>query len=55
VAAPPGPDGEVDAASADDAAVRRLRRRLTLALVFFMPLTDASLMRPPRPPPATGT
>jgi cation transport ATPase len=44
VAAPPGPDGEADAAAADDAAVRRLRRRLTLALVFFVPLTDASLM-----------
>jgi cation-transporting P-type ATPase A/B/Cu+-exporting ATPase len=43
VAAPPGPDGEA-AAAADDAAVRRLRRRLTLALVFFVPLTDASLM-----------
>ena len=28
----------------DEAAVRRLRRRLTLALVFFVPLTDASLM-----------
>jgi len=44
VAAPPGPDGEAGAAAADDAAVRRLRRRLTLALVFFVPLTDASLM-----------
>jgi len=44
VAAPPGPDGEADAAAADDAAVRRLRRRLILALVFFVPLTDASLM-----------
>ena len=30
--------------SADAAAVRRLRRRLTLALVFFVPLTDASMM-----------
>ncbi|HEY2264599.1 MAG TPA: heavy metal translocating P-type ATPase [Streptosporangiaceae bacterium] len=28
----------------DEAAVRRLRRRLTLALVFFVPLTDVSLM-----------
>jgi cation-transporting P-type ATPase A/B/Cu+-exporting ATPase len=28
----------------DKAAVRRLRRRMTLALVFFVPLTDASLM-----------
>jgi P-type Cu+ transporter len=30
--------------TAEDAAVRRLRRRLTVALVFFVPLTDASLM-----------
>ncbi len=30
--------------AADEAAVRRLRRRLTLALVFFVPLTDVSLM-----------
>ena len=30
--------------TADEAAVRRLRRRLTLALVFFVPLTDVSLM-----------
>jgi cation-transporting P-type ATPase A/B/Cu+-exporting ATPase len=30
--------------TADEAAVRRLRRRLVLALVFFVPLTDASLM-----------
>ena len=44
VAAPPGPDAEEDAAAADEAAVRRLRRRLILALVFFVPLTDASLM-----------
>ena len=44
VAAPPGPDGEAAAATADEASVRRLRRRLTLALVFFVPLTDASLM-----------
>jgi len=33
-----------DAAAADEIAVRRLRRRLILALVFFVPLTDASLM-----------
>jgi Cu+-exporting ATPase len=32
------------AAAADMAAVRRLRRRLTLALVFFVPLTDLSMM-----------
>ena len=44
VAAPPGQDAEEDAAAADEAAVRRLRRRLILALVFFVPLTDASLM-----------
>jgi heavy metal translocating P-type ATPase len=44
VAAPPGQDAETDAAGADEAAVRRLRRRLILALVFFVPLTDASLM-----------
>jgi len=35
--------GEDDAAE-DAAAVRRLRRRLTLALVFFVPLTDLSMM-----------
>ena len=36
-----GPDA---GAAAEQAAVRRLRRRLTLALVFFVPLTDLSLM-----------
>jgi Cu+-exporting ATPase len=30
--------------TAEDAAVRRLRRRLTVALVFFVPLTDLSMM-----------
>jgi P-type Cu+ transporter len=35
------PDG---GAGADEAAVRRLRRRLILALVFFIPLTDLSLV-----------
>jgi len=36
---------EPDAGVAADAdAVRRLRRRLTLALVFFVPLTDLSMM-----------
>jgi P-type Cu+ transporter len=36
---------EADArAEADEAAVRRLRRRLILALVFFVPLTDLSLI-----------
>ncbi len=33
-----------DPAAADTAAVRRLRRRLYLALVFFVPLTDLSMM-----------
>ena len=42
LARPAEPDaGE---AETDEAAVRRLRRRLTLALVFFVPLTDASMM-----------
>jgi cation transport ATPase len=31
-------------AAADDAAVRRLRGRLILALIFFVPLTDASIV-----------
>ena len=45
LAAPAEQDAVVDAtAAADEAAVRRLRRRLTLALVFFVPLTDLSLM-----------
>jgi len=45
LAAPPEQDAGPDAtAAADEAAVRRLRRRLTLALVFFVPLTDLSLM-----------
>ena len=30
--------------TADEAAVRRLRRRLTVALVFFVPLTDLSIV-----------
>ncbi len=41
VARPAGPDA---GAAAEQAAVRRLRRRLTLALVFFVPLTDLSLV-----------
>jgi P-type Cu+ transporter len=41
VARPAGPDA---GAAAEQAAVGRLRRRLTLALVFFVPLTDLSLM-----------
>ena len=45
VAAPLGQDAAADAtAAADDAAVRRLRRRLVLALVFFVPLTDLSIV-----------
>jgi len=43
---PAGPAAEAGEAAetAEDAAVRRLRRRLILALVFFVPLTDASMM-----------
>ncbi len=41
VARPPGADA---GAEADTAAVRRLRRRLILALVFFVPLTDLSIV-----------
>ena len=41
VARPPGADA---GAEADSAAVRRLRRRLILALVFFVPLTDLSIV-----------
>jgi P-type Cu+ transporter len=33
-----------DAVEADDATVRRLRRRLYLALLFFVPLTDLSIV-----------
>jgi len=41
----PAESGAAEAGlTAEEAAVRRLRRRLTLALVFFVPLTDASLM-----------
>jgi len=41
----PGAEASLDAeASTDAAAVKRLRRRLTLALVFFVPLTDLSMM-----------
>src|SRR5690348_8567310 len=39
----PAQAGEA-AETAEDAAVRRLRRRLILALVFFVPLTDLSMM-----------
>ena len=39
------PPASADAGgSADEAAVRRLRRRLMLALVFFVPLTDLSIV-----------
>ena len=39
------PSAEADpSAGADEAAVRRLRRRLMLALVFFVPLTDLSIV-----------
>src|SRR5271170_1201205 len=41
LAVPERPDPAV---AADDAAVRRLRRRLVLALVFFVPLTDLSIV-----------
>jgi len=41
LAAPERPD---PGATADQAAVRRLRRRLVLALVFFVPLTDLSIV-----------
>jgi cation-transporting P-type ATPase A/B/Cu+-exporting ATPase len=46
VAPPPEPQaaGPSRTETAEDAAVRRLRRRLTLALVFFVPLTDLSMM-----------
>jgi Cu+-exporting ATPase len=40
LARPPEPDG----VAAEDATVRRLRRRLYLALVFFVPLTDLSIV-----------
>ncbi len=43
VARPAEPDAQ-DQETADAAAVRRLRRRLTVALVFFVPLTDLSMM-----------
>ena len=41
LASPAEADAEV---TADEAAVRRLRRRLILALVFFVPLTDLSIV-----------
>jgi P-type Cu+ transporter len=46
LARPAEPDAEAGQAqeTADAAAVRRLRRRLTVALVFFVPLTDLSMM-----------
>jgi len=44
LARPAEPDAEPAREAADTAAVRRLRRRLTVALVFFVPLTDLSMM-----------
>ena len=45
LARPAEPDAEAgEDGTAEDAAVRRLRRRLTVALVFFVPLTDLSMM-----------
>jgi heavy metal translocating P-type ATPase len=46
VARPAEPDAEAGRTqeTTEDAAVRRLRRRLTVALVFFVPLTDLSMM-----------
>ena len=41
LASPAGADAGADA---DEATVRRLRRRLILALVFFVPLTDLSIV-----------
>ncbi len=38
------PELQDDGTAAADAAVRRLSRRLILALVFFVPLTDLSIM-----------
>jgi P-type Cu+ transporter len=40
----PTPLADTDPAAAEVLAVRRLRRRLTVALVFFVPLTDLSMM-----------
>ncbi len=43
--AAPDPAAAADpSAGADEAAVRRLRRRLMLALAFFVPLTDLSIV-----------
>ncbi|MGD0606790.1 MAG: heavy metal translocating P-type ATPase [Streptosporangiaceae bacterium] len=38
------PEGDAAADALDDATVRRLRRRLILSLVFFVPLTDLSIV-----------
>ncbi len=40
-----GPAEHDDAVAVNDATVRRLRRRLILALVFFIPLTDLSIVQ----------
>src|ERR1035437_5694088 len=44
VAVPAGLDAGTAEVAIDDATVRRLRRRLILALVFFVPLTDLSIV-----------
>ena len=43
-AEPASPESADPGVTADEATVRRLRRRLILALVFFVPLTDLSIV-----------
>ncbi len=43
-AEPASPESADAGVTADEATVRRLRRRLILALVFFVPLTDVSIV-----------
>ena len=43
-AEPASPESADAGVTADEATVRRLRRRLILALVFFVPLTDLSIV-----------
>ena len=43
-AEPASPEAADAGVTADEATVRRLRRRLILALVFFVPLTDLSIV-----------
>ena len=45
LAAPGDEAAQQDAVAVHDATVRRLRRRLVLALVFFVPLTDLSIVQ----------